>query len=96
MELGSLFERTVGEQRSAHTAKVVEELQPRCFEIRENKPKGELEVMNLACLVSRDGQKGFEGAVFEAANLFDDNYAFDYNGPWPPYNFVEMSLQIDE
>ena len=96
MNLGRLFERILREERADHTAKVKEALQPRCFEIGENKPKDERQVVNLACLVGRDDQKGFEDAVFEAAGLFDDNYAFDYNGPWPPYNFVEMSLQIDE
>ena len=44
--------------------------------------------MSLACLVRRDAFAAFEQAVFEAAKLFDNRYAFDYNGPWPPYNFV--------
>ena len=50
--------------------------------------------MNLACLVERDQQLGFEQAVLEVARRFDNNFAFDINGPWPPHNFVEIALQM--
>jgi hypothetical protein len=43
--------------------------------------------------VGRDAQVRFEEGVFEAAKLFDNNYTFDYNGPWAPHNFVELDLQ---
>ena len=52
------------------------------------------EVMNLACLVGREREAQFERGVLEAANLFDNNFAFDYNGPWTPHNFVEIDLEL--
>ena len=94
IELGRLFDRLLGEDRTALAGMVVGVLRPHCVEIKENKTRTEREVMNLACLVERDKQKEFEEAIFEAARLFDNNYAFDFNGPWPPHNFVEMELQI--
>jgi hypothetical protein len=45
--------------------------------------------MNLACLVRREAQEEFSAGVFAAAKLFDNNFAFDYSGPWAPHNFVE-------
>jgi hypothetical protein len=52
--------------------------------------------MSLACLVGRGAgaQAAFEAGVFAAAKLFDNNFAFDYNGPWAPHNFVELDLQL--
>jgi hypothetical protein len=50
--------------------------------------------MNLACLVKRGALPKFETAIFEAAKLFDNNYSFDYNGPWAPHNFVELDLSL--
>ena len=93
IELGRLFDRILNEDRAACTQRVLEVLAPRCSEIKETPPRTEHEVMNLACLVARDGMKGFEEGVFEAAKPFDDNYSFDYTGPWPPYNFADVSLQ---
>ena len=93
IELGRLFDRILNEDRAACTQRVLDVLAPRCSEIKETPPRTEREVMNLACLVARDGMKGFEEGVFEAAKQFDDNYSFDYTGPWPPYNFADVRLQ---
>jgi hypothetical protein len=94
IELGRLFDRLLIEDREAHTERVVEILTPNCVEIKRNKPRTEREAVNLACLVERDGQERFEAAVFEAAKLFDNSYAFDYNGCWAPHNFVDMTLDL--
>lgn len=87
--LGHLFDQLLSQEREAHTDAVIKVLSPHCAEIKQNKPRGEREVMRLACLIDRSAQKRFEDGVFEAARLFDDHYAFDFNGPWSPYNFVD-------
>ena len=91
LELGRLFDQYQRQDRAQHTEQVWNVLDPVCFEIRENKPRTEHEVMNLACLVGRDQQKAFEEGVFAAAKFFDHHYAFDFNGPWPPHNFVDVA-----
>jgi hypothetical protein len=51
--------------------------------------------MNLACLVGRQSvEKDFENAVCAAAQEFDNNYTFDFNGPWAPHNFVDVELVL--
>ena len=92
IELGRLFDRLLNEDREAYTEKVGEILSHYCKEIMRNKCRNESEVMSLACLVPRDAQNRFEEGVFEAAKLFDNNFTFDYNGPWAPHNFVELDL----
>jgi hypothetical protein len=94
IELGRLFDGLLNEDREAYTEKVTEILSAYCQEVKRNKCRNESEVMNLACLVPRSGQDHFEEGVFEAAKLFDNNFTFDYNGPWAPHNFVELDLQL--
>ena len=94
IEVGRLFDRLLKGDREAHTEKVEEILSPRCSEIKRNPTRNEKEVMNLACLVKREALPEFETAIFEAARLFDNNFAFDYNGPWAPHNFVELDLNL--
>lgn len=94
IEVGRLFDRLLSEDRETHAERVEEILAPHCVEIKRNTPRNEREVVNLACLVKRERQEEFEAAVFEAAQLFDNRYAFDYNGPWPPHNFVDMALDF--
>jgi hypothetical protein len=69
-------------------------LETRCVEIVANKARDEREVMNLACLVERARLKDFEAGVVEAARGFNNDYAFDFNGPWPPHNFVDVELVL--
>lgn len=94
IELGRMFDRILNEDREVHTDRVEEVLAPRCVEIKRNPPRNEEEVANLACLVERGAVARFGEGVFEAAKWFDNNFAFDFNGPWPPYNFVEIRLEI--
>lgn len=94
IELGRLFDRLLTQERERHTEAVVEVLAPHCVDIEQNQPREEREVMHLACLVDRDAQKGFEDGVFEAAKLFDNNFAFDFNGPWAPHHFVHVAVEV--
>lgn len=91
IEVGRFFDRVLQEDREEHTERVETILSPCCFEIKRDPPRNEKEVMNLACLVGRKTiEKDFEATIFEAARLFDNNFAFDFNGPWAPHHFVDL------
>jgi len=94
MEVGRLFEWVLNEDREEHTERVETILSPVCSEIKRNVPRTERDVMNLVCLVDRAAvDKDFEAAVFDAARGFDNNFSFDFNGPWAPHNFVDVELR---
>ena len=94
VELGRLFDRLLHEDRELYTSQVEEALAHSCREIKRNRCRAESEVMNLACLVGREAEAAFEADVFAAARLFDNNFGFDYNGPWAPHNFVDLDLKF--
>lgn len=94
IDLGRAFDRLLGEDRAAHTHTVTQMLDSRCWEIKENKLRGEQEVMNLACLIGQHAQEQFEEGVIEAARRFDNHFSFDFSGPWPPHNFVQVNLDL--
>jgi len=95
MELGRMFESILEQEREKHTTTVQNILKPYCCEIKTDKVKDEKTIMKLSCLVEKARQDPFEEGVFEAAKTFDNNYAFDFNGPWAPYNFVSMNLRLE-
>jgi Gas vesicle synthesis protein GvpL/GvpF len=95
IELGRMFDRLLHDDREDHTRKVQHALAPVCVEFKANPCRNEHEVMNVACLVRRDAQEEFSAGVFAAAKLFDNNFAFDYSGPWAPHNFVELELDLE-
>jgi hypothetical protein len=93
IELGRSFERLLDEERLAHTRLLEEVLAPRCAEISRSAVREEKEIMSLACLVEKRRREDFENGVLEAARRFDNNFAFDYNGPWAPHAFAEINLK---
>lgn len=94
IEIGQQFEHLLNEDRETYTSKVVEMISPYCHEFKQNKVRSEHDVMNLVCLVGRDVQEKFEKSIFDVAKLFNDDFAFDYNGPWAPHNFVDLRLSL--
>lgn len=92
VELGRLFDRLLASDREAHTDKVLSVLGKICIEVKDSAPRNDMEIMNLACLVKRGKIEEFENAVMTAAGQFDNNFSFDYSGPWAPYNFVNIHL----
>lgn len=93
IEVGRMFDRMLNQDREDHTQDVVDVLSRQCVAIRQNKCRTEREVMNLACLVAREAEAQFEDGILQAAGLFDNDFALDYNGPWAPHNFVEIDLK---
>ena len=92
IEVGRMFDHLVTEAREQYTEQVMDVMRGFCEEVVATPVKKEKEVMNLACLVERDGQREFERGVFEASKRFNNDYLFDYNGPWAPHNFVDLDL----
>jgi hypothetical protein len=93
IELGHMFEERLAKEREDQSDRVMEVFRPFCGDIKANPPKNEKVVMDLAFLVDRNSLKSFEEQVYQVAGTFSAQYIFDYNGPWAPFNFVELDLK---
>ena len=95
IEMGRMFESFLNQEREAHTDKFLQVLRPLTKEIDIQPIRQESDVMRLACLIHRDSEEVFSQAVFKAAELFSDEFAITFNGPWPPYSFVKLALSME-
>jgi hypothetical protein len=94
LELGRTFEALLQQCRERHTQQVIDTLSPYCAEIRAVDPGSEQMIMKLVCLVAKDQQDRFELGIQQAARRFDDHYTFKYSGPWAPFDFVDVALDL--
>lgn len=94
LELGAFFDKLHKRERERLGNQVVEALRPVICDSRLNAPAEEKIVLNAAFLIERAREKEFEEALYRTAGLFDSNFALDYNGPWPPYNFVRLAVKL--
>jgi len=94
IELGQMFEERLTQQREEQTDRVVEMFRLCTSDLKVTPLKHEKAVMNLAFLVDRRALKPFEERVYQVAESFPAHYIFDFNGPWAPFNFVELDIQV--
>jgi hypothetical protein len=62
---------------------------------KTNTPSTENMLLNAAYLVDRQKEETFDQKVNELYELYKDQVDFQYTGPWPAYNFVNIKLKIE-
>src|ERR1700736_1143214 len=95
MQLGRMFERARADKSDTYVRDIYEYLREAAIASRSNKPIGEKMIMNAAFLVGRDRAATFDQKVQEIAQRYEGKLSFRYTGPWPPYNFVTIRLQLE-
>jgi hypothetical protein len=93
IHLGEQFDAFLQEARAAHRQTVEAHLQAACRAIEADDPSDETDVMDLACLVPRDGVERFEEALGAAAQAFSDDFTFTYTDPMAPYSFADVAFE---
>ncbi len=94
LALGRLVEQLLAADRAAAAEQIEQTLRPHCVELKDSKIRDERELISLACLIERGTEDAFAQGVVAAASHFDASYCFDYNGPWAPHSFVDVSLEV--
>jgi len=92
LELGRTFEQLLLREREDKTSLALAMLGPVAAEVKNVEPSSERLMFDLNCLVGRDHESRFEVAVEELAGKLGDEFVLEVRGPWPPYNFVNVSL----
>jgi Gas vesicle synthesis protein GvpL/GvpF len=95
MQLGRMVEQALADTSDAYVREIYEYLRDAAIASRSNKPIGERMIMNAAFLVERDKAETFDRKVQDIAQKFEGKLNFRYTGPWPPYNFVTIRLQLE-
>jgi hypothetical protein len=94
MQLGRLVERALSDKSDSYVRDVYDRLRDVAIASRSNKLIGDKMILNAAFLVGRDRSEAFDERVHEVAQSYEGKLSFRYTGPWPPYNFVTIRLQL--
>ncbi len=96
MQLGRLVEREMGDRSEAFVREIYDHLRDCATASRHNKPIGDKMILNAAFLVERHNAAQFDQRVQEIARKYEGTLRFLYTGPWPPYNFVNIRLKLEQ
>jgi hypothetical protein len=96
VQLGRLVERLLSERADSYVREIYDTLRADAVASKLNKPIGERMILNAAFLVERGHADAFDRRMHEVARRYEGRLAFRYTGPWPPYNFVNVRLTLQQ
>jgi len=94
MQYGRLIDAALQSRSERSVNDIFAALRDVCVASRSNKPIGDKMILNAAFLVSRDKEAAFDARVKEIGARYE-KLTFNYTGPWPPYNFVNIRLKLE-
>jgi hypothetical protein len=95
MQLGRLVEQAMADKQDTYVREIYDHLRDCAVASRHNRPIGDKMILNAAFLVEREKQVEFDHAVQDIAHRYEGRLRFNYTGPWPPYNFVNIRLKLE-
>ncbi|MEX2431081.1 MAG: GvpL/GvpF family gas vesicle protein [Dehalococcoidia bacterium] len=96
MQLGRLVEQAMNERADGYVREIYEFLRDDAIASRHNKPIGEKMILNAAFLVHRNKAEELQQRVSDIAQKYETQLKFLFTGPWPPYNFVNIRLKLEQ
>ena len=95
MQLGRLVESAMSDRSETYVREIYDHFRDTATASRHNKPIGDKMILNAAFLVERDKAGEFDQKMQEIAQRYEGRLRFQYTGPWPPYNFVNIRLKLE-
>lgn len=96
IQLGGVAQKLFADLQNEVKAEVFTPLEEAAEAAKANEPTGETMLLNAAFLIDRDSEELFDQKVNEAHEKWKDKVDFNYSGPWPAYNFVNIRLKVEE
>jgi hypothetical protein len=96
IQLGERVAAAIQRKSEAEAASLLDALEPLAVETRVNDNQTDMMLLNAAFLVDKSQEQAFDATVQALGEGQVGRQIFQYLGPLPPYNFVDLRLQWEE
>jgi hypothetical protein len=96
VELGKMVETALKCKMEGEAEKVLAALSDSAFDYKLNNTTGDEMFVNASFLVSKGREKEFDNIMEDLGEANSDRMKFQYVGPFPPYNFVNITIYQEE
>ena len=95
VEIGRMVEAALEAEKARVREEIVEALKGASHDFRlTNRLLGERMIMNAAFLADRDREAAFDREMDRLAERYGERVIFKYVGGFPPFNFVNLVIQV--
>ena len=96
MEIGKMVETALEKEKEICEKTILDALLPLAVEYETNTTYGERMIINAAFLVEKSKETEFDQKVQELNEKYGNKVKFKYVGTIPPFNFVNLVINIGE
>jgi len=96
IEVGKLVENALIEKRTIESERILSPLRDCCVDYRLGNIIGDKMVLNASFLVDSVQEQRFDTMISALSEQNQMRFIIKYVGPIPPYNFVEIDIDIRE
>jgi Gas vesicle synthesis protein GvpL/GvpF len=96
IDFGKAVEAALTDIREAYGRQIEEALAGHVDDVKHLPCRKDNELARLACLVDKSSVGGLESMVQEAGKRFDEHFALEYAGPFPPFDFALLHFKVPD
>src|SRR5919199_2416935 len=96
IQLGERVAAALQRKTEVEAASLLEALEPLAVATRVNENLGDMMLLNAAFLVDKSQEQAFDAIVQALGAAQAGRQIFQYVGPLPPYNFIDLRVRWEE
>lgn len=96
MKIGEMVEKALQKENSFFNDSIINLLTPLAEEVKLNDKYGERMILNAAFLIRDEKEAEFDQTILALDEQFGKLLTFKYVGTLPPYNFVNLVINMQE
>jgi hypothetical protein len=94
VSVGEMVEKALQEENAKHRNIILNTLSPLTANVTINDNYGERMVVNVAFLIEEQNKLAFDSAINALDEKYGNLFSFKCVGPLPPYNFVNLVINV--
>jgi hypothetical protein len=95
-KIGKMVRDALQQKKTEEAEIVVDSLRRTSFEYKLNKTVGDENFMNASFLIGRGRENEFDNIMNELGDKYKGRIKFAYSGPFPVFNFANISIHQEE
>ncbi len=96
VELGKCVKQELLEKKEDEAETILNPLKRAAVDYKINRTTGDAMLLNAAFLVDTGREKEFDNILDDFSEEFEDRIHFNYSGPFPAYNFVDVAIYPED
>lgn len=96
IKVGKMVEHALLNEKQMVKDEILNSLSPLAVEVKTSDTYGELMIVNATFLVEKAKEIEFDSGVRRLDDKYDEKVTFRYIGGLPPFNFVNVMINIDD